>query len=371
MSSPAHRLYDALHAIACDNQSAVLRDGLSHRDYTSDEVFALESQRIFDRSWICLGHVAELPEPGDYVVASIVNQEVLVVRGDDNIVRTFRNVCRHRGHALATGRGCTRRFTCPYHAWTYSSDGSLFHAPHTDEVNGLETETLGLAPIRLQIVGGAVFVNLDSDAPDFDQCYPGLSDELDEWAPDPTSLEVVYETPTPHEANWKASVENFSECYHCGPVHKYLTDNIIDPSSYEVAGDGLVQRHVVGGRDPSMIQRLWHIWPNSAMGWYPLPGVGMVWCIRHMYPRRTTESIYHYRWFATAGQSVDAIRDYAIHHESTTGAEDAAIVAGAQRGMNGDPNAANVLVCNPANSMGSEHVIGYFHDLVRAATATP
>ena len=371
MTSPAGRLYAALHEVACDNDSARIRAGLAHGDYTSAATLALENERIFQRSWVCLGHAADIGESGDYAVEAILGHEVLLIRGDDGAVRAFHNVCRHRGHAVATGCGNARRLTCPYHAWTYSSDGSLFHAPHTADVAGFDRATLGLRPIRLEIVAGALFVSLDPDTPPFEDCYPGLRAEIEAWAPSPESMELVHQSPARHEANWKASVENFSECYHCGPVHKYLTDNIIDPGSYKVSGAGLVQRHIVGGRDPSMTQRLWHVWPNTAMGLYPLPGVGMVWCIRHMYPRTVASSTYHYRWYATGEQSVDAIREYAVHHATTTGAEDAAVVAGSQRGMRGDPAASNVLVCNPARGVGSEHVIAYFHDLVRTARDTP
>ena len=354
----------------CDNDAAALRPGLTHGDYTSPTRLALEGERIFRRSWVCVGHDANIPAAGDYLVEAILNHSVVAVRGDNGSINAFHNVCRHRGHTVAEGRGNARRLTCPYHAWTYDHDGSLFHAPHTNGVADVEKGQLGLRPVRLERVVGALFVNLDPDAPSFDECHPGLRAELERWAPSPDTMALAYESPVRHTANWKVSVENFSECYHCGPVHKYLTDNIIDPDSYDVSAAGLVQRHVVGGRDNSMTQRLWHIWPNTAMGLYPLPGVGMVWCIRHMYPRSVDESTYQYRWYAAPGQSTEAIREYAEHHANTTGAEDAAIVSGAQVGMRSDPDATNVLICNPSHGVGSEHVIAYFHDLVRTAIAT-
>ena len=370
MTSTAARMYAALNEVVCDNETAILRAGLPHGAYTSDGVLEVESERIFERSWVCLGHVADIGEPGDFLVEAILGHEVLLIRGDDARVRAFHNVCRHRGHFVASGAGAARRFTCPYHAWTYANDGSLLHAPHADGVADFDRSALGLRPIRLETVAGALFVNLDPKAPPFEDCYPAVREEIEQWAPVPESVEPALQSPMRHEANWKASVENFSECYHCGPVHRFLTDNVIDADSYVVSAGGLVQRHVVGGRDAEMTQRLWHIWPNTAMGLYPVPGVGMVWCIRHMYPRAVDRSTYHYRWYAAGHQSVDAIREYAIQHAATTGAEDAAIVAGAQRGMGGDPTATNVLVCNPGHGIGSEHVITYFHDLVRTATAT-
>ena len=370
MDSSTSRLYRALHAVTADNESVCIREGLPHSAYTSPDRLATEEERIFQRSWVCLGHLADIPELGDYTVEAILDREVLIARGSDGIVRAFHNVCRHRGHAVAENCGNARRFMCPYHAWTYSLDGSLFHAPYSDDVAGLDKESFGLRPVKLETVAGALFVNLDSDAAPFDDCYPGLRAEIEAWSPDPLEMNKVFESPALHRANWKASVENFSECYHCGPVHKYLTDNIIDPTSYEVSAAGLVQRHVVGGRESGMTQRLWHVWPNTAMGLYPIPDVGLVWCVRHMYPRSVAETTYHYRWYATGAQSPKSIREYASYHAATTGAEDAAIVEGAQRGMTSGSGSTNVLICNPARGVGSEHAIAYFHDLLRVAMDT-
>jgi len=133
----------------------------------------------------------------------------------------------------------------------------------------------------------------------------------------------------------------------------------------------LVQRHVVAGRDGLMTQRLWHFWPNTAMGLYPIPDVGLVWCIRHMTPVRHDESLYHYRWFSDVGGPVDTIREYAAHHAETTGAEDAEVVAGVQRGMASLGFERARLFCTPSRGVSSEHVIKYFHDLVRTAMTAP
>ena len=130
--------------MACDNDAVRMRPGLAHGDYTSAATLALEDERIFQRSWVCLGHEADIGKPGDYTVEAILDHEVLIIRGDDGAVRAFHNVCRHRGHPVATGCGNARKLTCPYHAWTYASDGSLFYAPHTADVAGFDRAALGL-----------------------------------------------------------------------------------------------------------------------------------------------------------------------------------------------------------------------------------
>jgi len=170
-------------------------------------------------------------------------------------------------------------------------------------------------------------------------------------------------------------VENFSECYHCGPVHKYLTNKVIDPSSYVLTGGGLVQRHQVSPFEGLMnnraMQTLWHFWPNTAIGLYPIPDYGMVLCIRHMVPVTHEESIYHYRWFADLGRPVEPIVEYAKHHAETTGAEDAAVAAGVQRGMRSEGFKRARLFADPEHGVSSEHVIAYFQQLVRTALECP
>ena len=89
MTSPAARLYAALHKVACDNDSVRTRAGLAHGDYTSVATLALEDERIFQRSWVCLGHEADIGESGDYAVEAILGHEVLLIRGDDGAVRAF------------------------------------------------------------------------------------------------------------------------------------------------------------------------------------------------------------------------------------------------------------------------------------------
>ena len=87
MTSPAARLYSALHEVACDNDAVRMRPGLAHGDYTSAATLALEDERIFQRSWVCLGHGADIGKPGDYAVEAILDHEVLLIRGDDGAVR--------------------------------------------------------------------------------------------------------------------------------------------------------------------------------------------------------------------------------------------------------------------------------------------
>ena len=360
-------MYEQLLSVECDNENVAHADGLAARYYTDPAHFELEKTRIFHRSWICVGHQCMAKEPGDYFVANVADQEVLVVRNHEGKLNAFFNVCRHRGHAVASGSGQCERIVCPYHAWAYDLDGRLLKAPYSEHVPSFDPAQVKLNAVSIATLAGAVFVNLDSDAPPLLSVFEGVEAEILAYIPNVAEQELVYDNPMTFHCNWKVAVENFSECYHCGPVHGYLITNIIDPDSYQLSARALVQRHIVAARDSAMTQRLWHFWPNTAMGLYPIPNLGMIWCIRHMYPVSHDESVYHYRWFCDPGGSAATIREYALHHANTTGAEDADVSGGVQRGMGSLGFEHAQLFSTPQHGVSSEHVIKYFHDLVRAA----
>jgi len=336
-------------------------DAIPASYYTDPKIFELEGKLIFDKAWQCLGHISMAPKSGDYFTGSIIDQQIIIARGDDDILRAFYNVCQHRGHQLVEGSGHCRRFVCPYHAWTYNLDGSLKAAPQTKNLPMFNPADIRLKEIRLETFCGLVFVNMDPEAASLAQEFGFLEGDIRRTVPNIEQQRLVFEHPIVHRSNWKASVENFSECYHCGPVHHYLTANVIDSASYQLTVAGRSQRHFIKGRDAALEQHLWFLWPNTAFGLYPVPGVGMVFCIRNMYPVKFDETIYHYRWFAAPGIDETKIVEYATHHAETTGAEDAAVASGAQRGMNSRGFTHGLLFANPASSATSEHAIAAFH----------
>jgi phenylpropionate dioxygenase-like ring-hydroxylating dioxygenase large terminal subunit len=360
-------MYDRLLKVDCDNSTARVVPALESRFYTDPEIFELEKKEIFYKSWVCLGHQCVISEPGQYFVARIVDQEILIVRGKQGEIRAFHNACRHRGHRLASKSGKCKRFVCPYHAWTYDTSGQLIGAPNSKNLGDLEISEISLNPVRLEILAGAIFANLDPDAPAMAEVFGNVEAEILAAKPNIADQELVTDNPYPHRCNWKASVENFTECYHCGPVHKYLTTNVIDPASYQLTANGLIQRHQVNAYEDGMIQKLWHFWPNTAIGLYPIPGFGTTLCIRHMYPVDYRNSIYHYRWFVDSGQPHATVREYAALHAETTAAEDGAVAAGVQIGMEAGGHKQGILMADPKHAMSSEHVIAHFQALVKAA----
>ena len=213
------------------------RRGLAARYYTDGEVFAAEMDRVFARNWVMVGHVSEVAEPGMVIAARVGDESVLVVN-DAGQLRAMFNVCQHRGHELVTSEAARLdRITCPYHAWTYGLDGRLLHA------RGEDLGDVCVPGVRLETLGGFMFVNLSADAAALAAVAPGVQDELLARVPDAPRRVLSARLTHEMRANWKVVVENYNECYHCPNVHKWFTSGVVAPGSYWIASDGSVTRH--------------------------------------------------------------------------------------------------------------------------------
>lgn len=188
--------------------------GMPGAFYTSQEQFEHEARTVLRSGWHCLGREDEIPEMGDFFTAQLLNEPLLVVRGEKGIVRVMANVCRHRGMPLAEGRGNTKRFVCSYHAWTYGHDGALLRAPRMQNA-GFDAKGCKLPEHKVQLWNGFIYVTLDPDEPAF--AHPELDDLL---APYETgSFRMVHMAEEEWHTNWKCLVENFMEGYHLSVVH--------------------------------------------------------------------------------------------------------------------------------------------------------
>jgi len=188
--------------------------------YSSQEVHALERERIFAREWLCPGLAADVPKPGDYITFSINDQPVLTLRGEDGVVRSFSNVCLHRMMPLVEGRGsCGRKMVCPYHAWTYDTQGKVIGAGHMGGRDpAFDKKQFRLTEIRTEIWEGWIYVTLNPDAPPVASLLAPLLPVVKNYAME-HYIPVIHQD---HEwaTNWKLLNENFMEGYHLPVAHK-------------------------------------------------------------------------------------------------------------------------------------------------------
>jgi Rieske 2Fe-2S family protein len=149
-----------------DGHPEMERTPVSTEPYVSVDYFEKERENIFRRTWINVARESDVAEPNDYLVreVQIARTSVLIVRGKDNIVRAFHNMCSHRGNKMEWDvKGCSKFHDCKFHGWIYDSSGRLVDVPDEANFFNLDKSTLGLTPIHLDVWQGFVFINLDKE----------------------------------------------------------------------------------------------------------------------------------------------------------------------------------------------------------------
>jgi phenylpropionate dioxygenase-like ring-hydroxylating dioxygenase large terminal subunit len=202
--------------------------GLPNQFYTDPEVFEEEKKRVFFRNWAALGFISDVPEPGDAKPVTFLGQPLVLIRDKDGTLRVFQNICRHRGMILIDKPGkISRSIRCPYHSWCYELDGRLRTTPHvggpgTNRHDSIKRDDLGLFEVRSHQWLGMVFINIDGDAPAFEDYaaaaiarYADFNRPLYRCCDEGTFTMAV-------QANWKLAIENGAESYHLPWVHPGL-----------------------------------------------------------------------------------------------------------------------------------------------------
>lgn len=207
--------------------------------YTDPLVLAWEQEHVFAAGWICLGRSAAFANPGDRRAYQVGTEGILVVRGNDGVLRGFYNSCRHRGHELlpAGGEATGKLIRCPYHAWVFTADGELRGVPPTHEGDITDLSQHGLVPVALQVWNGLVMVNMSSDALPLGEYLVGLDDVLGPYGIGDLRVGDLHSYTL--NANWKLIVENYHECFHCPTIHPELTVVSDTEAGVSVFGQGL------------------------------------------------------------------------------------------------------------------------------------
>lgn len=217
--TPDAELLDAVRELAAKQPYG---HSLIQDFYLSQEIYRLDIERMMFKHWLCVGHESSIKEKGQYFVYDIDKESVIIARGRDGIVRAFMNVCRHRGSRVCyerEGHSKSGLLICPYHAWTFTTEGTLRNAREMPA--DFDKEGHGLKSVRLAIIEGVIFITL-SDAPlSLNQLTDTMTHALEPYGW--KDGKVIQQTTYKLKANWKLAIENQMECYHCAPAHPDYT----------------------------------------------------------------------------------------------------------------------------------------------------
>ena len=186
--------------------------------YTSPEFYEREVDRIFMRTWNFVGRADLIPKPGDYLTVDLVGVPVILIHGDDGVIRAFSNACRHRGTRLLSSEGNCRAIRCPYHSWTYSLDGTLRAAAGMEETQNFDLADYGLTQFRLATWEGFLFINFSQN----DKSLIDYLGDLPEILGSYNFSEMICTRRKIYDVacNWKVYIENQREAYHVSTVHR-------------------------------------------------------------------------------------------------------------------------------------------------------
>ncbi|RXZ42050.1 aromatic ring-hydroxylating oxygenase subunit alpha [Crenobacter cavernae] len=341
--------------------------------YTQDSVFDTEKEKIFADSWICVAHRSELAEANDYVTREVIGESIVVVRGRDGVLRGFYNVCPHRGHQLLEGSGKAKNvITCPYHAWTFKLDGELAHARNCDNVANFDKDKASLVPVKVEEYAGFVFINMNPEAGSVEDQLPGMEAKLRAACPvvDDLKLAARFVTETP--ANWKSIVDNYMECYHCGPAHPGFSDSVqVDKYTHTLHGNWTLQFGLAKSseksfkvdesiKDPSF-SGFW-AWPCTMFN-VP-PGANFMTVI-YEFPMSAEVTLQHYEIYFLNEELTEEQKALVEWYRTVFRPEDLRLVESVQKGLKsrGYRGQGRIMADHQRSGI-SEHGIAHFHQLI-------
>ena len=214
-----------------DAVRALVRPDRVHRDlYIDPELFALEQEHFFANTWNYLGHTSQIPKPGDYLTVDIAGQPLIAVRHTDNTVRVMMNRCAHKGSKVVSEPcgNAGKFFRCPYHAWTFKTDGSLLAIPLKNGYEGTSLKDCeaarGLAAVKnIETYRGFIFAKINDVGPDFKAYFGDSLSSIDNMADRSPEGELEIAGGVlrfMHNCNWKQFIENLNDTMHPMVVHE-------------------------------------------------------------------------------------------------------------------------------------------------------
>jgi len=342
--------------------------------YFDPAIFERERTAIFHRTWQYVGHVSMLPQPGSFMVREVADQSVALVRDQAGEIRAFFNVCQHRAHRLLEGEGRIGPvITCPYHNWAYGTDGALRTARGSEHLPAFDKSQFCLEPVRLGTMLGFLFVNLDGKAPEFAEVSGALEAEIAAFSPHAAELKCAHRDSYLLKANWKNSVENYDECFHCPNQHRTLIEEALDWSSYRITTHEHHHSHhsrdknvgygtVTQGAAKPQEFGSWLLWPNWCIEAYP----GGNLTIFHHVPTSPETTDQRIEWYFPQETPSDAEREI-IDFVDVVRKEDIPICESVQQGLHSLGYRQGRFVVDQARSEISEHAVHDFQMKVLSA----
>jgi phenylpropionate dioxygenase-like ring-hydroxylating dioxygenase large terminal subunit len=338
--------------------------------YADPAIQRLESERIFARSWQYAGRADRVANPGDFFTCFAGQIPIVVVRDREGVLRGFVNVCRHRGHLIASGDGNRKALQCPYHAWTYDLDGTLRKAPRSEREPDFDKEGFSMLPVATEAWGPLVFVNPDPDAGPLTDALGPLPGHVAESGVELHRLAFRVRNDWEIECDWKVAIENYLECYHCAVAHPGFSKVIdVGAEEYELRSEGLVSSQFGTVRDSAngkvaylaggdVKQAQYHmLWPNFTLNIDPGPGNMSVDVTRPAGPGRCAGSTEYFFYEEVSEQTAQEMMEFA----DQVGREDASLVASVQVGL------SSGMIPHGRLLPSSEHLIQHFQRLVHEA----
>lgn len=373
------------------------RGPVSTEPCISPAFFERERDQIFRRHWINMGRVDEIPAAGDYFVRdfAVCNTSILVVRGRDDVVRAFHNVCPHRGNILVwEDRGrCPGRFGCNFHSWAFTPEGELAAVPDESNFHDLDKKQRGLTPIHCDIWEGFIFINLAEEPQEsLREFLGGVATQLDGAPFDRMRLLRTYKVE--EAANWKTAIDAQNELYHLPFQHRYTIGNAFllkddkfcrfsdvnlynyhsvwscewNPAHVELPTEALINKLDRAANSIRVTQRIsdfdWYlIFPNMALLLFA--GVSGDYCLTYnFWPLAVDRCIWEMRYYfppaENAGQRL--AQEWSIGRLRDTLMEDAYAHESIQKGL--------AARARPDMVMQDEEItIRYFHETIEREMA--
>tara|TARA_Y100000590_G_scaffold411233_1_gene505067 strand:- start:1028 stop:2263 length:1236 start_codon:yes stop_codon:yes gene_type:complete len=189
---------------------------LDQQFFTDNDIFELDIKKIFSRQWVFVGHVSRIPNFGDYFLFNIGHESIIIIRDNNNVIHAHYNVCRHRGsHICLESAGNKKLLVCPYHAWSYNLDGTIKSARLMNE--DFQKSNWALHKCNIKIFEGLIFINLSKNPNNFAEFIQPTKKFIELHGL--SNAKIAYRKIYPTDGNWKLTLDNFHECYHCQPAH--------------------------------------------------------------------------------------------------------------------------------------------------------